>query len=541
MISTGASPLIDEIEKFKHSLNIGDRLKDIANEELDNAGSDITLNGFILGAGERNVTWYLMHTAHVPTNLCSNDPECLSTIETYGGLVSFGKVSYMEGTVYYICSYSKSVSIVRELHTVNLPEMTLCSDGVLIDSTPPSMGTVLLHTETPGYLSSNALAFSWEGFDDSHKYKDLGYPSPIAHYEYGVGTYPEYDDTVQFRTAGLSNGMVLHNVTFRPGFTYYVTLKAADHNGNSIQSVSEQFIYDTTPPEIDNVLVGTARVHQYFQSGKSIQIHISDLHDGESGIKNILAGIGTTMNTTDAVELKEIDGQFEEIDTNGNLVDGHLYFVIVDVENHAGLSSRAVSDYFIYDSSPPHGGIVRDGSNDSMDATFVANSSSLTCHWGEFYDHDSKMKSYSVALSTEDGPSDRYDFTYVGLILACNKAGLCVIKSSNGVIIDSSKPVVGRVHVGMTSKHSNFISSQSYVEAQWFGFEDPQSGIQHYDVCIGKQSGMCDIVAYRDTLKNTYYTFSNLSLPVNTPLVIRVKAINNAGLSAGEQLRDLQS
>ena len=51
---------------------------------------------------------------------------------------------------------------------------------------------------------------------------------------------------------------------------------------------------------------------------------------------------------------------------------------------------------------------------------------------------------------------------YFATVTACNRAGLCTVESSNGVIMDDSPPVPGLVHVGFSGYHEPFLP-QKYV------------------------------------------------------------------------------
>lgn len=46
---------------------------------------------------------------------------------------------------------------------------------------------------------------------------------------------------------------------------------------------------------------------------------------------------------------------------------------------------------------------------------------------------------------------------YYATVKACNRAGLCSLKSSNGVIMDNSPPVPGLIHIGFSGHHEPFL------------------------------------------------------------------------------------
>lgn len=51
---------------------------------------------------------------------------------------------------------------------------------------------------------------------------------------------------------------------------------------------------------------------------------------------------------------------------------------------------------------------------------------------------------------------------YYATVKACNRAGMCSLKSSNGVIMDNSPPVPGLIHIGFSGYHEPF-SPYKYV------------------------------------------------------------------------------
>jgi len=46
---------------------------------------------------------------------------------------------------------------------------------------------------------------------------------------------------------------------------------------------------------------------------------------------------------------------------------------------------------------------------------------------------------------------------YYITVEACNYAGLCTRKASNGIVLDNSPPIHGLVRVGSSSQHQNYI------------------------------------------------------------------------------------
>ena len=74
----------------------------------------------------------------------------------------------------------------------------------------------------------------------------------------------------------------------------------------------------------------------------------------------------------------------------------------------------------------------------------------------------------------------------------------------------------------------NFSSSVSLF---WTGFGDPQSGIHHFEACIGTVVTACDITPYFECHLSSKYIKTGLNLPESTNLYVTVQAYNNNGMS----------
>ena len=77
-------------------------------------------------------------------------------------------------------------------------------------------------------------------------------------------------------------------------------------------------------------------------------------------------------------------------------------------------------------------------------------------------------------------PGTRYYFT----VTATNNVGLTTSKSSDGILVDTDKPMVGVIF--NTQRHTNvrFQSSTTTLSASWHGFDDHQSFIEMYSISL---------------------------------------------------------
>ena len=137
-------------------------------------------------ATERHIDWFLMKSQHIPFD-CSADPNCIKTQTTTMGFTRFNPNIIQMDTFYYICAYSNTTFIDRELFTERLPEISLCSNGFVLDHTRPSSGIVEVINNN-GYLTSlSNIRIQWHGFKDNIEATRLGYIDSIKTYTYAVG------------------------------------------------------------------------------------------------------------------------------------------------------------------------------------------------------------------------------------------------------------------------------------------------------------------------------------------------------------------
>lgn len=123
---------------------------------------------------------------------------------------------------------------------------------------------------------------------------------------------------------------------------------------------------------------------------------------------------------------------------------------------------------------------------------------------------------------------------YVTIIRVYNRVGLTAIAHSDGFIFDYSPPVIGQIHVGngTWSVNQSNIFSSSYIDVSWYGFWDKESSISKYYICLGNQSGSCDVIDWKDVGLQTFYRFDNVNLVHASKYYVTVIAENHAGLKS---------
>lgn len=118
-------------------------------------------------------------------------------------------------------------SCVRALNTLGLPSPPLCSNGVLVDRTPPVAlfvnDGVSAEMDSDQQVMTNAI-FATYGFADN--------TSGIFEHQWNIGSAPELGDVQDWVTVGGNTSFAaLFGATLRNGTTYYVCLRARNMAG----------------------------------------------------------------------------------------------------------------------------------------------------------------------------------------------------------------------------------------------------------------------------------------------------------------------
>ena len=156
--------------------------------ELDFGISTSRVAGAIAYGNNRNVKWYLMMSQKVPP-FCKKDPDCVYQEENMDGYVEVPYDRIRMNQIYYICALSHATEIEREYFTESMKEIRQCSNGFVLDDTPPTSGKVHV-SNTGGFITDlSSLLIQWDQFDDNVDVAKLGYVDPIQVYSYALGKF----------------------------------------------------------------------------------------------------------------------------------------------------------------------------------------------------------------------------------------------------------------------------------------------------------------------------------------------------------------
>jgi len=227
-----------------------------------------------------------------------------------------------DGQTYYINVRAKK----RKLLIFPYWQALGSSDGIIVDSTPPSEPIV---TDDGAYtITSEKLHFAWSSTDQV---------SGVKEYLYALGTSPRSADILGWRSAGPKKELALTD-PLNNGKTCYLSVRAIDNADNeSIIGSSDGIMVDATPPTTPVVTDdGDMTTDTTF-------LHVSwSSTDDESGIIEYQYAIGTTPKGMEVIGWTS-SGDTEVEMTGLNLQTGQTYYISVQARNKAGLWSEAGS------------------------------------------------------------------------------------------------------------------------------------------------------------------------------------------------------
>ena len=225
--------------------------------------------------------------------------------ETFLNHITASGLDLEHGHTYFICIRVSPQDLI-EVDT--LPElrqaMEVCSDGVLVLTSPPTTGTVTVVTDVAapnasgGVLvqpSTSELHLQWEEFEVA---MTPYHATALSHYEYGLGSSPGAADIVPFANVGVSQEAMLTNLSLTPGLPYYTTVRAVDLAGLSSLSSRAFLSCDTTPPFVRMVWINSVQASSVIRDD-DITVFWTNIVERESRVTLVRVRLGSRRGASD--------------------------------------------------------------------------------------------------------------------------------------------------------------------------------------------------------------------------------------------------
>lgn len=427
------------------------------------------------------------------------------------------------------------------------------SDGITVDNSPPVIEGIYHSVENnddsvPQLMIQNDgryLEFYWK--------KPYDTESGIWSLKWCAETKNNSCNIVSPTSVDPEDTSVKHTMSplLASGTVVYVMLVVT--NGARITStvVSRPLLIDTTPPSLGNVTLEKTAETAYFRKRHSITATWSGFVDDESHLSHFEWAICEACETDKCVNQYVNVG----LDSTTNIdmfgfKYGISYVVIVRAFNEAGLFSEACSKHFILDGVNPSPGTVFDGLERQIDREFQSSTTRLSANWSPFKSVNSRIVDYEICAGTEPGTCDVSGFVSLGVnfkgsitglsledngryfvtVRATSESGYNTTATSNGVRVDSTPPLGGKVRDGQTFMDIDYQAADTFIFANWDEFQDEESDVSGYTWCAGTGKGICDIISETSVGDRTSASQQILPpLPGGIPIFVTVSTLNNAG------------
>ncbi|KAK6174798.1 hypothetical protein SNE40_013376 [Patella caerulea] len=423
----------------------------------------------------------------------------------------------------------------------------------------------------------------------------------ISKFDWAVGTTAGGEDIQPFLTAGLiheealdipgngiaSSGYGQAVLPLESGKMYFTTVRGITNVGNVLESISDGFIVDTSPPTITiNSLFEVTGQQNVSAGNKIYQSEVDSMSvnfkmvDNESGLEKMYYAVGTYPDGADTRPVTQLT---TFLNGEGSLpvgevrpaTNGKPNIVTFWSENKVGIIGKTTSATLIVDTTPPVEGVV-------TCPTYIQPHSSMKCTWDGFVDAESPIVEFSFGLGSQEGLKDiiqpkslpghstsylvqdlsdtvSHGNTYFAIVTATNAVGKSISAISNGTSVDVTPPLHGTVVelntayvINVTSDRSTAVlnaytcntvedcgkidavcqESLSTVNIAWSAFTDPETKIVKYEVAIGSTPGGGQIKPFFTVpVEKRYLTVKNLMLRGMKQVFVTIKATNGAGLS----------
>ena len=460
------------------------------------------------------------------------------------GLVNTATSSRLK--VAALTSGHRYYATVMALNVLGMPSTMVSSDGVLVDFTPPVFSQSVRdggdHSKDLSYTSESVLKATWRCEDPQ---------TNLSSVEIAFGLQPGESDVLNFTSLAVTQTSFKMNHKLQSGYRYFPTVRCRNEVGLTSVSYSDGIVYDDSPPELVYIKDGN-----YQSSNRTLNTTFKFV-DAESGIQTYRVHIwegGSLNSSSDIYGSFSFDGNITgaNLQLSKDLAGGKTYYVNVTALNGIGLAITGQSDGFVVDTTAPMCSQVWDGLGDYQDDKDYAPSSgrfliSWVCHDNEspivryrfsvkdlhtsdyaipFYALKTQVNSSGSAIISGRGRSNPQfleGHTYASGIEITNAVGMKVVYWTNGVLIDSTPPVVTNLRV-------TFYPKEDSLKAEWLVI-DKESGLRTLTWGLGTTPETNDLKNFTSVSPlSANVTISSVSFQQGLTCFLNLLAVNNGGL-----------
>ena len=342
---------------------------------------------------------------------------------------------------------------------LGVPSEIATSDGVLIDSTPPTFSApvsdgVYLHLDLDYMSHVTSLSVSWKCEDTD---------SGLAQAFVGFGTQPGILDVAGYQVVLPYQTMyTLANLTLSQGYRYFATVKCINRVGLQNSLSSNGVIIDATPPFLDYINDGDSAYQDadYIGLGSHVTANWK-FTDAESHVTGYQISVYQKENGIRVIgpSAAPRNGRSTKIALRGDeLKHGQKYAFSVTARNGAGLNITGVSNGFVVDRSAPVCSNVYDTTLDGTKTNFVGQIRKLMVHF-DCSDTETGISSYHFAI--KDFKTSQYILPFHKIKGISALSSLVVVDGAGKRILELQNG--GRYQVGLRATNNVNLSREYWT------------------------------------------------------------------------------
>ena len=421
----------------------------------------------------------------------------------------------LEGVIYSV-----------QLKAINMAGMSVSvmSNGVVLDRTPPTLGIVTATLILPLNYDGNVdvihnVTFStkWNSFKDKE--------SAIISYKWAIGLSTSNmkllsDGFYAPIPFGHNNGYLIKNQTVSPDTAYHVCIRVANGLALEQTSCSEEILVKVGKLSVGVVSDGPYTDDIDFQlDDKAIWLHWDDFQDPVYGLREYkwCYGLVESNNTNNMTCASPMINVYPLLTTsahqfhNVSLMHGQHYIVKVAAFNNQGQSVIAISDGFTVDRTAPLAEFLSIAGNRVDNVVYISTPHPPEIVWfmnelesvidqvtlsvGSFPFHDDLLRSIVLDRNQRSVDINTFNFTlkngmsFFITIVGKNIVGLKRQIVSPQIIVDFTAPNPGEVTDGNGAVDADYQRDNTRFFASWSGFCDHESGVVDLMYCVGTKQG----------------------------------------------------
>ncbi|XP_052081235.1 uncharacterized protein LOC127719259 [Mytilus californianus] len=316
---------------------------------------------------------------------------------------------------------------------------------------------------------------------------------------------------------------------------------------------------------------------QFSGSAAKVEIQWMNFYDPESKIRQYDVQVQAAGNLSENFQVVRDFVTFSNMTESAKWLNFHFEHkdrvkLVLQTTNGALNSIVNETDGYIVDLTPPKLVYLEDGSVQHEDLEFQSDTTSLSSNF-KFIDEESGLDHFKIqiyqryqSIRSQIVPETRNDWielddgnlnefidpsltlrqgaVYSIRVGAVNKAGFMAAFETNGVMVDTTPPIIHWLHVNTLSDDEGqtvygyvWQADTNGIKAAWLS-SDHESGVINYKIAVGSSPGGTEVKSWTDIGLKTDKYIDGLSLDITdidtkTPVYyVSLIALNGAGLES---------